>query len=154
MSKIALSIWKEVLTILSGNFSQFLVMHLIYLILGTIIFTPLAGIIGQGLLNISGQSVFSDFDILYFVLTPLGMLSAIGFASLLITIIILEQASMMLISGSSIQRTAGRRHKAIDLYPCQDKIDFHLCTPICCPPADYRFTLSCSLRCDWLVSAY
>ena len=102
MSRSALSTWKEVLTILSGNFSQVLVIHLIYVILGTIIFTPLVGIIGQGLLNMSGQSVFSDFDILYFLLTPLGMLSGIVFMSLLITIIILEQASMMVISSSAI----------------------------------------------------
>ena len=102
MSKTALSAWKDALTILLGSFRQILIIHLIYVILGTIIFTPLIGIIGQGLLNLSGQSALSDFDILYFSLTPLGMLSGIVFTALLISIIIFEQASMMVISGSYI----------------------------------------------------
>ena len=102
MSKSALSAGKEALTILLGSFRQILIIHLIYVILGTIIFTPLIGIIGQGLLNLSGQSALSDFDILYFFLTPLGMLSGIVFTALLISIIIFEQASMMVISDSYI----------------------------------------------------
>jgi len=98
MSKSAFTIWKDVLCNLRGNFKQLLAIHLIYVVLGTIVFTPLAGLVGQGFLNLSGQSTLSDFDILYFFLTPLGMVSGVFFTALLISIIIFEQASLMVIS--------------------------------------------------------
>ena len=100
MSKSVVSIWKDVVCNLRGNIKQLLTIHLIYVVLGTIIFTPLAGLVGQGFLNLSGQSTLSDFDILYFFLTPLGIVSGVFFSSLLISIVIFEQASLMVISCS------------------------------------------------------
>lgn len=100
MFKSAVIIWKDVVCNLQGNFKQLLTIHLIYVVLGTIIFTPLAGLVGQGFLNLSGQSTLSDFDILYFFLTPMGMISGVFFTALLISIIIFEQASLMVISCS------------------------------------------------------
>lgn len=104
MFKSAVSIWKDVVCNLRGNFKQLLTIHLIYVILGAIIFTPLAGLVGQGLLDLSGQSTLSDFDILYFFITPLGMASGVLFTALLISIIIFEQASLMVISCSGTNR--------------------------------------------------
>ncbi len=100
-----ISQWIEVVGILLKNVKQLLAIHLIYVILGIIIFTPLAGIIGRGLLMLSGQSALSDFDILYFFLSPMGMVSALFFAALLISILVFEQASIMAVCAD---HTAGR----------------------------------------------
>lgn len=76
--------------------------HLAYVALGTLLFTPLVGIVGRSLLRFSGQSVLSDFDIAYFLLTPLGMAALILLGALLITILVFEQASLMAISAGSV----------------------------------------------------
>ena len=76
--------------------------HLAYVALGTVLFTPLVGIVGRSLLRLSGQSVLSDFDIAYFLLTPLGMAALILLGALLITILVFEQASLMAISAGSV----------------------------------------------------
>ena len=94
--------WKEILKILKKDIGQIFATHIAYVALGIAVFTPLAGIVGQSLLGLSGQSVLSDLDIAYFFLTPFGMLAAILFATLLITILVFEQASMMAVCGATL----------------------------------------------------
>ncbi|MBW2328042.1 MAG: glycerophosphoryl diester phosphodiesterase membrane domain-containing protein [Deltaproteobacteria bacterium] len=103
MTDTITTIWKKVFTILRENTGRICTTHLAYVALGTILFTPLVGIVGRFLLSLSGQSVLSDFDIAYFLLTPLGMAALILLGALLITILVFEQASLMAIGGGSVQ---------------------------------------------------
>ena len=89
--------------ILRENTGRIFTTHLAYVALGTLLFTPLVGVVGRFLLSLSGQSMLSDFDIAYFLLTPLGMAALILLGALLITILVFEQASLMAISGGSLQ---------------------------------------------------
>ncbi|MEA2114314.1 MAG: glycerophosphodiester phosphodiesterase [Thermodesulfobacteriota bacterium] len=96
-------IWKKVFTILRKSAGRIFTTHLAYVALGTLLFTPLVGVVGRFLLRLSGQSMLSDFDIAYFLLTPLGMGALILLGALLITILVFEQASLMAISAGSVQ---------------------------------------------------
>ncbi len=77
--------------------------HLAYVALGVILFTPLVGFVGRLLLRLSGQTVLSDQDIVYFLLTPYGIAALILFAALLITIMAFEQASLMIVCGCAMK---------------------------------------------------
>ncbi len=103
MTKKIQAIWKEILRILRKNIVQFLAIHLTYIALGVVLFAPIAGISGQFLLNLSGESMLSDLDIAYFFLTPLGALALILFASLMLTILVFEQASLMAFCSGVLQ---------------------------------------------------
>lgn len=103
MTKKIQAIWKETVGILRKSIIQILSIHLVYIALGVVVFTPLAGIFGQFLLNFSGQSIFSDLDIAYFFLTPPGVVALILFASLTITILVFEQASLMALCFAILQ---------------------------------------------------
>ena len=94
---------RDVSKVLWKSIGQIFTTHLAYVALGVALFTPLMGIIGQFLLGLSGQSLLSDLDIVYFFLTPIGMVALILFAALLITILVFELASLMAISAGSIQ---------------------------------------------------
>ncbi len=103
MIKELLSIWQDVLPILRKDLKQIFTIHLVYVALGFVLFAPLTGIVGQFLLGLSGQSVLSDLDIAYFFFSPLGMLALILFAAFLITILVFEQTSLMLVCGAAVQ---------------------------------------------------
>ncbi len=96
------SIWKEVLRVLRPNIVKLFAIHLIYIALGLVLFTPLIGVVGRFLLSLSGEAVLSDMDIAMFGLSPAGMLALIVFAALLITILVFEQASMMAVSAAKL----------------------------------------------------
>ena len=96
------SIWKEVLGVLRPGIIKFFVIHLIYIILGLVLFAPLIGMTGQFLLRLSGQEVLSDMDIAMFMLSPSGILALIVLSALLITILIFEKASMMVVSATRL----------------------------------------------------
>jgi len=96
-------IWWKLLKIFQKNFGLIFTIHLSYIALGVLLFTPTAGIVGQFLLSLSGQSVLSDLDIAYFLVTPTGMVSIILFAALMMTIMVFEQASMMAVCLAGIQ---------------------------------------------------
>ncbi len=93
------TIWKQALGLLRANIGQVFLVHIAYIALATIVFTPLSGLLAQFLLGLSGQAALADQDIAYFLLTPLGMGSMIILAALLITTLVFEQASLMGISA-------------------------------------------------------
>ncbi|RLC16436.1 MAG: glycerophosphodiester phosphodiesterase [Deltaproteobacteria bacterium] len=97
------TIWQELLKIFRKSFGQIFAIHLSYIAFGVILFTPLAGIVGQFLLGLSGQSVLSDLDIAYFFVTPTGMVVVILFVSLMISILVFEQASLMAVCLAAFQ---------------------------------------------------
>ncbi len=98
--------FKEVVRIFRDSFGGILATHLTYVALGVVLFSPLTGVVGQFLLRLSGQSVLSDLDIAYFLLTPLGMASSILFVSLLIALLVFEQASLMVGQPAMLVTTA------------------------------------------------
>jgi glycerophosphoryl diester phosphodiesterase len=103
MTKRIQAIWKETLNVLRKAIRPIFAIHIAYIALGVVFFAPMTGILGQFLLNFSGQSVLSDLDIAYFFLTPPGMLALILFASLLLTILVFEQASLMAVCYAAMQ---------------------------------------------------
>ena len=103
MTDTITTIWKKVLKTLGQSTGRIFTTHLAYVALGTLLFTPLVGIVGRFLLRLSGHSMLSDFDIAYFLLTPLGMTALILLAAILITILVFEQASLMAINAGSLQ---------------------------------------------------
>ena len=95
--------WALALHYLRQSWQQVLVTHLIYTVLGLVVFTPLIGFTGRLLLKLSGQTALADQDIAYFLLSPTGMLALIVFAALLIGILAFEQATLMRIAISVMQ---------------------------------------------------
>ena len=97
------SIWKSSLQGLQQDWRQVFTVHLTYTVLGVILFTPLVAVIGRLLLGLSNQTALADQDIIWFLLSPTGMAAIIFLAGLLITILAVEQASLMTLAANSAQ---------------------------------------------------
>ena len=72
-----------------------LAIHLIYTGLGVIVFAPLIGASAQVFLQISGRPVLADMDLLFFVLSPAGLVAFIVFAAVTIVVATFELSSLM-----------------------------------------------------------
>ncbi len=71
--------------------------HLFYTLLAFAVLTPLVtGLLGL-LVSTSGEAALSDQDILYFVLSPVGLLGLVLVAACVIAIVALEYAALMAI---------------------------------------------------------
>ena len=139
------SIWKEVLGVLRSGIVKFFVIHLIYIILGLVLFAPLIGMTGQFLLRLSGQEVLSDMDIAMFMLSPSGILALIVLSALLITILIFEKASMM-----ECHKTAWAKYRCDDRAPfyastCKSYLSF--CHKAYHSDLDHHSAISCCQCC-------
>jgi len=99
----SVEIGKETLAILRSCFGQIIILHIVYVALGLIVFGPLTGLIGHLFLEVSGNSVMADIDILFFLLSPLGMAASVIFGSVLVTIFAFEQASIITICAGSLK---------------------------------------------------
>jgi len=89
------SIIPQSIQLTARNMWQIITIHLLYSAIAATIFAPLTAIVGQLLLQLSGKPMLSDFDIVWFILSPAGIVSLIFFASLVITILVFEQTSLM-----------------------------------------------------------
>lgn len=89
------SLIPESIQLCAQNIRQILTIHLLYSAIAATIFAPLTALVGQLLLRLSGKPMLSDFDIAWFILSPAGIVSLIFFASLMITILVFEQTSLM-----------------------------------------------------------
>ena len=96
MKDIVFSLGKNVRTVLRANMRSVLIIHLVFVTLGFILFTPLLGGLGRLLLSFSSQEVLADTDIIFFLLSPFGMTALVLFGAMLVTILIFEQAAMMI----------------------------------------------------------
>jgi glycerophosphoryl diester phosphodiesterase len=94
---------KETLAVLRSCFGQILILHIAYVVLGIIVFGPLTGLIVRLLLQVSGNRVMADMDILFFILSPFGMAALVLFGSVIVTIFAFEQASIITICAGNIQ---------------------------------------------------
>ena len=91
------SIIPQSIQLSAKNIRQIFTIHLLYSAIAATIFAPLTAIVGQLLLQLSGKPMLSDFDIAWFILSPAGIASLIFFASLMITILVFEQTSLMVV---------------------------------------------------------
>jgi len=96
MKDVVIGLGKNVRRILRANIVSILIIHLAFITLGFILFTPLLGGLGRLLLSLSSHEVLADTDIIFFLLSPYGMTALIVFGAMLITILIFEQAAMMI----------------------------------------------------------
>jgi len=97
------STWKPSLQGLQQDWRQVFAVHLTYTVLGVILFTPLVAVISRLLLSLSDKPALADQDIIWFLLSPTGMVAIIFLAGLLITIMAVEQASLMTLAANSAQ---------------------------------------------------
>lgn len=68
-----------------------------YKIISFIVLVPLVGILFRGMLSLSGHAVLADQDILFFFISPPGLICLIILGSLWLGIAMLEQAALMAI---------------------------------------------------------
>ena len=66
---------------------------LVYKVIAFAIFTPFVGLVLRFFMSTSGNSVLVDQDILFFVLSPIGMVALVVVSGISLGIIGLEQAS-------------------------------------------------------------
>lgn len=95
MSDTIRGVGKNVRSMVGANVLPTLVLHLVFITLGVILFTPLIAGLGRLVLFFSSYEVLADTDILFFFLSPYGVIILVLFAALLITIMIFEQAAIM-----------------------------------------------------------
>jgi glycerophosphoryl diester phosphodiesterase len=111
------SIWKTSLQRLRQDWRQVFTTHLAYTALGIILFAPLVALMGRLLLSLSDQPALADQDIAWFLLSPAGIVAIVLLAGLTITILGVEQASLMTMGagraqGLSISTVAALRYTA------------------------------------------
>jgi glycerophosphoryl diester phosphodiesterase len=94
--------FREVLWGLGRHARPFAVYHLFFTVLATVILLPASSWLLTALLNSAGEPVVTNFDVLAFVLSPMGMLWLLAAATLTLTWVIADQAGMIVIAASSV----------------------------------------------------
>jgi len=89
------SVIAETIQLSSENIGKIFTIHILYTAIATAIFAPLTALVGRLLLRLSGKPMLSDFDIAWFIFSPAGMLALVFFSSLIVTILVFEQTSLM-----------------------------------------------------------
>jgi glycerophosphoryl diester phosphodiesterase len=83
---------------LRSYWRPYLIVHLLFSLLGVALLTPLSGLLLQGLLALSGTAAVADQDIAWLLLSPLGMSGAVLLASVLMAIVGLELGALQCVS--------------------------------------------------------
>ena len=91
-------LWRDALGGVLASWQRMLAIHIIFALLGVVLFAPLLGIASRLLLRFAGEPAVADQDIAVFLLSPFGIFSLIVFTALFIGIIIFEQSAMMRVS--------------------------------------------------------
>ena len=71
MNNVMRSIRKEVAEIIRPSIGPIFTTHVTYAALGILLFSPLAGMVGQLLLRLSGQPALADQDIAWFLVNTI-----------------------------------------------------------------------------------
>lgn len=98
------TIWQKVIHFVNHRKQVLTAIHFFYAVLEVLIFVPLLGIIAELILKMSGKDVLSDLQIVGFIFSPLGFVSAVIFFALIITIIIFNQASMQAVAVAKLKQ--------------------------------------------------
>jgi glycerophosphoryl diester phosphodiesterase len=75
----------------------------LYKILAFALLVPLAGLAIRAMVFTSGDPALADTDILFFFLSPLGLVALIALSALILTIVALEQACLMSIGLGAVE---------------------------------------------------
>ena len=86
---------RQVLEAFRLNWRLFLSIHIIVNVLSILVLTPLLSVLLGWLVLASGHTVLTDEDILFFVLSPAGMLVLLTAGALYTTVVVFEQAAMI-----------------------------------------------------------
>ncbi|MGB5705711.1 MAG: glycerophosphodiester phosphodiesterase [Arenicellales bacterium] len=95
MTVDAIEVWRDILFRLRLIWRPVLAVNLACAALGFVLLAPFTGMITSLLIRLSGQSALADLEIARALLSPLGILSLIIVLTVVLTIGILGQASMM-----------------------------------------------------------
>lgn len=96
----------EVFADLSRHYRPLLTFHLFFVVLGLTTLTPLSGWLLAALIKASGQVMVSNDDLLFFVVTPLGLLWLLLSATLAAVFIFIHHAGMMMLCSSDAKGKA------------------------------------------------
>lgn len=96
------STWRRALALFGGTWRELLAADLIYRLLAAAILLPVVGLALRGFLRASGSgTVLADQDILYFVLSPIGVATLILVGGAVIAVTALETSCLMVLGRSS-----------------------------------------------------
>lgn len=98
---------------MAQTWPRLLATNLVYKVLTFVVLAPLMGLVLQSFLSTRGTSVLADQDILFFVLSPAGMLTSLIVGVVTIAILTLEQACLMSIGFGETQNLHVRATDAL-----------------------------------------
>lgn len=98
---------------LRGDWRLLILIHAVYTAAGVALLAPFTGVTLRFLIELSGQPALADQDILYFLLSPLGMVALILMAGIVIAVMALEQASLMAVGATAAPGTRSRALRAL-----------------------------------------
>jgi len=87
--------WSEFFSLFAAKWRQFLAVHVVINVLVFVILAPLATLLLNLAVALSGDAALSDQDIIFFLLTPAGLVSMLFIASIFSIIIFLEHAALL-----------------------------------------------------------
>jgi glycerophosphoryl diester phosphodiesterase len=87
--------WSELFRLFFANWRHFLVVHFVVNALVFVVLAPLATVLLNLAVTLSGDAALSDQDIIFFLLSPIGLVSMLIIASLFSIILFLEHAALM-----------------------------------------------------------
>ncbi|MEN8174412.1 MAG: glycerophosphodiester phosphodiesterase [Pseudomonadota bacterium] len=111
MTRSLYRIWWAILEGVRSGWRPLLTIHLVYAALGFVLLVPLTGVLVRFLIGLSGHTALADQDIAWFLVSPLGVVSLVVVAAVLIAIAALESASLMA-TGAGLM--AGRRNPTLE----------------------------------------
>ncbi len=110
-----MQVFAQTLLFLKPCWKQLVLTDIVYKIFALVLLTPLLGILFRVLLTLSGKTVLTDNDILYFFLGPLGWISAIAVGAVWLAIMALEQAALLGILSAAAFKKPTRVFGALKL---------------------------------------
>ena len=91
----ARNVWTNVFRRIRSQWQPLVILHLAFVAMGFAFLSPLVGLFVQLPLWISGSPFLADQDILYFFLSPIGLICLVLIIAVVIAIVAAEQASML-----------------------------------------------------------
>lgn len=99
----ALQIFFEAVGGFFGAWKRLLATDLIYKLLAFVLVTPLLGVALRLFLSTSGSTVVADQEILYFLLSPIGIVALVLLGGVILATVALEQACLLAIGFGEIR---------------------------------------------------
>ena len=100
---------REIFTVAVRDFRfgwrQLVLTDVAYKVAAFALLLPLAGLALRGFLALSGNPAVADMDILFFVLSPLGLITIIVVGAIILAVVELEVACLMIIGFSAAQKS-------------------------------------------------